>query len=73
MSYSLEVVGRGWGSKIIETVLRTWDLLCREFCFCLVCAGDETQGFAHTEHASTPEPYPLPKEFLDFSLSRDET
>lgn len=32
MSYSLEVVGRGWGSKIIETVVRTWDLLCREFC-----------------------------------------
>lgn len=40
--------GEGLESKIMKTVLRTWDLLCRSG---LVCAGDETQGLVHTKHA----------------------
>lgn len=35
-------------------VLRTWDLLCREFCF--VCAGEETQALPIQSMHSTPEP-----------------
>lgn len=52
-------------------VLRTWDLLCREFCF--VCAGDETQALPIQSVHSTPEPDSHPKELLGFSLSEDET
>lgn len=65
--------GEGLESKIMKMVLRTWDLLCREFGLVWFALEMRPRALSIQSMHSTPEPYPFPKGFLGFSLSRDET